>query len=54
MGVDKYQCLDRGEEENLRRYGQTDAPEIKINSISDIPIALLVGKYDRLCSLKDT
>ena len=42
----KARKYDYGEEENIKRYGSKEAPEINTSSIRDIPIALFFGKYD--------
>jgi hypothetical protein len=53
MAVDKYQCYDHGKSHNILKYGQPEAPEILIDTIKNIPIAVVVGKYDRLCGPED-
>ena len=46
--------FDYGEEENLKRYGSATPPAIDISKIKDVPIALMVGKYDKLVPINDS
>ena len=49
----KFLERDYGEQENLKRYGQKEPPEVNLTKIQNIPIALLVGKYDGFMGIED-
>jgi pimeloyl-ACP methyl ester carboxylesterase len=46
--------FDYGEEENMKRYSTPKSPAIDLSNITDVPIALLVGKHDYLSEIKQS
>lgn len=48
-----FQRFDYGKEENRQKYGTDTPPEIPVQDISGIPIAMMVGKSDLLGSVED-
>ena len=48
----KFQRFDYGEYNNMKYYGQATPPEINIEEI-DVPVAMFVGEYDALGTVKD-
>jgi pimeloyl-ACP methyl ester carboxylesterase len=51
--ANKFQRYDYGEEKNKEVYGHPEPPLIDISKIRDIPIAIMVGKYDKISPPKD-
>ena len=50
----KFVERDYGEEENLKRYGQKEPPEVDLTKIQHVPIALLVSKYDGFLGVEES
>ena len=48
-----FEHFDYGKEENLKRYGQEEAPPIPIENIKEFPIAILAGVEDKLAHIED-
>ena len=47
--ADKFKKFDyRDPKKNFEKYGQTRPPEIDISTISEVPIAMYVGKEDQI------
>jgi predicted esterase len=44
---------DYGEKENLKRYGTQVPRKYKMSNIKDIPVALICGKEDLVCTPSD-
>jgi hypothetical protein len=51
--ADKFQLFDYGTKGNMIEYGAETPPQIPVNSIKDIPIAMFVGTSDLLGDVKD-
>eukprot|EP00347_Sterkiella_histriomuscorum_P012882 403366856 len=53
MNKKSFEHFDYGQEENIRRYGQEQPPQIPLENIKDFPIALLAGQEDKLANIND-
>ena len=54
MQTGKFRYFDfGGKRKNLEEYGQETPPEINISDITDVPVAMFVGRQDDLANLKD-
>ena len=54
MQTGKFRYFDfGGSRKNLEEYGQDTPPEINISDITDVPVAMFVGRQDDLANLKD-
>ncbi|CDW91490.1 ab-hydrolase associated lipase region family protein [Stylonychia lemnae] len=53
MNRREFRHFDYGKEENLKRYGQEDAPMIPLENIDDFPVALIAGTEDKLADIED-
>jgi hypothetical protein len=49
----RFQYFDYGKKENLEKYGTETPPEIPVNKINGMPIAMFVGNSDLLGDVKD-
>lgn len=49
-----FQKFDYGEILNMQIYGQITPPVIPIEKITDVPVALFVGKEDELADFEDS
>ena len=50
----RFAKFDRGQTKNLQLYGSNEPPIVDISSIRDVPIALMVGVYDKHFSIYDS
>lgn len=50
----RFAKFDYGETENLKRYGSTDPPNVDISKIRDVPIAIIIGIYDKIIPVRDS
>lgn len=48
----RFRRFDHGQEENMKKYNQTEAPDYNLSNI-DIPIAIFNGKFDKLAAPGD-
>lgn len=53
LTTDKFTRYDYGKTENKKKYGTEKAPEIPIQNISKVPIAMFVGQKDELADTAD-
>ena len=50
----RFAKFDRGQSKNVQLYGSNEPPIVDISSIRDVPIALMVGEYDKLVPIHDS
>ncbi len=50
---DTFNQYDFGKKQNREKYNSDTAPEIKLSSISKVPIAMFVGTADELATVED-
>ena len=54
INAGQFQYYDyHNEEENFAKYGQPTPPKIEVETITDVPIAMFSGKYDRVVDVED-
>ena len=54
IAAKQFQLYDyHDKKKNMLQYGQEQPPKVEVEKITDIPIAMISGKYDRIVNIKD-
>lgn len=53
LNADKFQRMDYGSSQNTKKYNQAKPPQIDLQNIQSVPIAMFVGTSDQLATVDD-
>ena len=52
--ANQFQLFDyHDKKKNMLQYGQEKPPKIEVEKVTEIPIAMISAKYDRIVNIKD-